>query len=169
MVDVGFSEPRDGVAEGVARGVSRLLVDMGYTPLTELTLHTGRRVDVIGLNAKGKLIIVEIKSSKQDFQTDQKWREYLDHCDLFYFAVPTSFDVDLLPEDVGLMIGDSFGAEIIRASDDMNLHSSRRRSVLLRFARVASGRLYGVMESARDVGWREDGASQAAWLSDNPE
>ncbi len=169
MSDTGFSEPRDGVASGVAKGVSRLLVDMGYTPLTELTLHTGRRVDVIGLNAKGKIIIVEIKSSKQDFQTDQKWPEYLEHCDLFYFAVPPSFETGLLPEETGLILGDAFGAEIVRPSATMQLHASRRRSVHLRYARVAGMRLHSVAESIKISGWSVDASVQAALLADSPD
>ena len=43
-------------APDVARGVSRLLVAEGYSPVTEFTLGNGRRLDVAGLNAKGEIL-----------------------------------------------------------------------------------------------------------------
>ena len=58
----------------LARGVSRTLSDLGYASLTEFTLRSGRRVDVIGLDAGGAIAIVEIKSSLEDFRADRKWR-----------------------------------------------------------------------------------------------
>ena len=33
----------------------------------------------------------EIKSSLEDFRTDRKWRDYLDYCDSFFFAVAEDF------------------------------------------------------------------------------
>ena len=37
-------------APALARGICRLLEDLGYATLTEFTLRSGRRVDVIGLD-----------------------------------------------------------------------------------------------------------------------
>ena len=79
---------RDNTARLLARGVGRLIDHLGFDSLTEFTLSTGRRVVVVGMNSKGKITIAEIKTSVADFRTDQKWREYMDFCDQFYFAVP---------------------------------------------------------------------------------
>lgn len=57
---------------GIARGVTRLLVDMGYRTLVELPLGNGRRVDVAGLDRRGRFVVVEIKSSLADFRADGK-------------------------------------------------------------------------------------------------
>ncbi len=65
-------------AARLARGVVRALNDLGQASLTEFTLRSGRRVDVIGLDPGGQLTIVEIKSSLEDFRADRKWRGYLD-------------------------------------------------------------------------------------------
>ena len=70
-------------ARAVARGVCRLLSELGQASLTEFTLRTGRRVDVIGLAGDGRITVVEIKSSLADFRADRKWPEYLEFCDRF--------------------------------------------------------------------------------------
>lgn len=63
------------------------LYNKGYSCVEELVLANGKRVDVIGFNEKGQIIILEVKTSRQDFQQDEKWREYLSYCDEFYFLV----------------------------------------------------------------------------------
>jgi hypothetical protein len=125
----------------LARGVQTLLISMGYEAMTEVPLRVRRRVDVMGINNKGRIIIVEVKSSAADFRADTKWPEYLDFCDDFYFAVDTEFPLVLLPPDQGLIIADGFGGEIVRPSLPLSLNGSRRRNVTLRFARTAARRL----------------------------
>jgi hypothetical protein len=128
-------------AARLARGVGRALGDAGYTAITEFSLKTGRRVDVIALNAAGHFVIVEIKTSEADFRTDAKWPEYLEFCDTFYFAVPEDFPRSILPADRGLMVADDYGAAILRAAPEAAMHASRRRAQILRFALAAGGRL----------------------------
>ena len=86
-----MSAPRDGAAQQLTRGVGRLLRHMGYDSLTEFTLRSGRRADVVGINRKGKIVIAEIKISAADFRADQKWPEYMDFCDLFYLLCRSIF------------------------------------------------------------------------------
>jgi len=95
----------------LARGVCRALAQRGYSTLTEFSLANGRRADVIGLGRGGELVIVEVKSSVQDFRSDGKWPEYREFCDRFYFAVPEGFPRDLIPEDCGLIMADRKGGE----------------------------------------------------------
>lgn len=128
-------------AARLARGVARLLGDAGYAAITEFSLKSGRRVDVIALNAASHFTIVEIKTSEADFRADAKWPEYLDYCDAFYFAVPEDFPRDILPVDRGLMVADDYGAAILRAAPEAPMHASRRRAQILRFALAAGGRL----------------------------
>jgi hypothetical protein len=40
---------------------------------------------------KGEIWIVEIKSSPADYLSDSKWRDYMDFCDRFYFAIPLTW------------------------------------------------------------------------------
>ena len=132
--------PRD-IAPQLARGVTRLLAEQGYGTLVEFRLPVGRRVDVIGLDRDSRFAIVEIKTSVADFRADQKWREYLPYCDLFYFAVPEGFPTVLLPTSCGLIIADAYTAAVVRPGIAMAMNASRRRHQLVRFALAAAVRL----------------------------
>ena len=128
-------------AQALMRGAARLLLDLGITAIPEFTLPSGRRADLAGLGPKGEIVIVEIKSGIADFKADQKWPEYFDWCDRFYFAVSERFPHSILPEQTGLIIADAFGAGIIRECDPVPLASARRKSLTLRFARNAAERV----------------------------
>ena len=131
----------ESAADGLARGVCRLLEALGYVPLFEVPLASGRRADVLGLAASGRFAIAEVKSSLADFRTDQKWQDYRPHCDRFYFAVPSGFPREVLPRDTGLIIADRFGAELIREAPLNEMTASVRRRQAVRFGRVAANRL----------------------------
>ncbi len=128
---------------GIVRGATRLLVDIGYRTLTELQLGNGRRVDVIGLDRQGRFAVVEVKSSVADFRADGKWLEYLPYCDAFYFAVDTEFLLEILPPDVGVIVADAYAGAVRRNAHVMAMNASRRRALTVRFARTAAGRLDG--------------------------
>jgi len=137
---------REAVTREVTRGVCRALAEQGLACLTEFTLRSGRRADVIALAADGTVTIVEVKSSLADFQADAKWPEYRDFCDRFYFAVAADFPQDVLPEDCGLMVADAYGAEELRPAPETRLNGSRRRALLLRFARHGAARLQSLLD-----------------------
>jgi hypothetical protein len=125
----------------LTRGVCRTLADHGLATLTEFTLGSGRRVDVLALDRRGQVTIVEVKSSLEDYRSDRKWPEYLDYCDRFFFAVPETFPQEVLPVDCGLMAADGYGAVILRDSPDFRLNAARRRAQCLRFGLTAAERL----------------------------
>ena len=133
-------------AAAIQRGVGRLLRAHDYALLTEFTLASGRRADVIGLSSKGMLWIIEIKSSPEDFRADSKWPEYREYSDQFSFAIPQSMDIDLMPSEAGLIVADQWGAEIIRHAPEHPLHASRKRAVHMAFARTAAQRLHGLWD-----------------------
>lgn len=132
-------------ALAITRGVCRHLYDLGYEPLTEFQLKGGRRVDIAAIDEKGRFIVVEVKSSIQDFRSDGKWQDYLPHCDAFYFAVNEEFPLDILPEDCGILVADPFTAAIIREAPDAGMNAARRKHQTLRFARAAAARLRRAM------------------------
>ena len=131
----------EGRAEGLARGVCRLLDAMGVCPLVEVPLGTGRRADVLGQDGKGRFTVVEIKSGLADFHTDSKWQDYRDHCDRFYFAVGNDFPLDVLPACAGVIVADRFGAEIRREAPLEPMAAGLRRRQAIRFGRIAANRL----------------------------
>lgn len=125
----------------LARGICRALEQLGYASLLEFTLANGRRVDILALGRSGELIIAEIKTSVADFRADRKWVDYRDFADRFYFAVPSTFPLALIPEDCGLIVADAFAASVIREGEPRVLPPGRRRAVTLRFALAAAARL----------------------------
>lgn len=126
----------------LTRGVTRLFLDMGFSPLCEFRLANGRRADVAALDRRGRLTIAEVKSCKADFEVDDKWPEYLEYCDQFYFAVDPAFPQEILPATEGLIVADEYGAAISRPAEDRPLIAARRKAVTLRFARQAAARIF---------------------------
>lgn len=146
------------IAPEVLRGVMRLLIEHDFAPQPEVQLPGGRRADVMAVGRDGSLWIVEIKSSIEDFRTDQKWPEYREFCDALYFAVRPDFPIECLPADCGLVLADRFGGEIVRQAPVTKLPPARRKALVLRLARLASFRLAAAQDptcaarpEARDV------------------
>src|SRR4051794_26358662 len=128
----------------VTRGAARLLVALGYAPLTEVTLPNGRRADLMALGPKGQIFIVEVKSGIDDFRVDVKWPEYRPYCDAFAFAVAPEFPRQILPEEPGLIVADGFGGAILREAVAEPLAGARRKVLTLAFACLAALRAGGV-------------------------
>lgn len=139
-------------ALAVARGVSRFFLRNQIVVQSEVSLRNNRRADLMGLNDKGEIIIVEIKCSRADLLGDQKWLEYLEYCDRFFWAVPAEFDVSplqndaFMPERAGLLIADAYDAEIARPAAFVPLASARRKTETQRLARLAMRRLMGISD-----------------------
>lgn len=149
----GLSAPRaDGrqseTALVIARGVRRLLRARGFSSLTELPLTDGHRADIAAVNRDGEVLIVEIKSSLADFRADRKWRDYAACCDRLYFAISERTPAELMPLEAGLIIADSFGAEIVREAELQRMGPASRRALLLRFAQAAADRLHRLADPA---------------------
>ena len=136
QVSTGCTATKD-----ITRGAVRLLGDLGYRSLTELRLTGGRRVDIIGLDGRGRFAIVEVKSGLPDLRADDKWPDYLDACDRFYFAVTADFPLAGLPENTGIIIADRFGGEVVYPAPLSPMSTAARNRQTLLFAHAAAGRL----------------------------
>ena len=143
---VAASRPETTAA--VTRGAARLLTALGYAPLAEVSLPNGRRADLMAIGRKGEIFIVEVKSSLEDFRTDQKWHEYQPYCDAFAFAVGPEFPRDILPAEPGLIVADGFGGAVLREAGLTPLAGARRKALTLAFARLAALRAAGVPAAA---------------------
>ena len=66
------------LAAEVARGVTRLSCRPDRFAICEVPLPNGRRADMMAIDARGGLTIVEIKVAKADLVGDGKWLDYLD-------------------------------------------------------------------------------------------
>jgi hypothetical protein len=101
-------------ALSVARGTSRLMRALGFSCISEMPLASGRRADLVALGADSELV---------------------------FFATAPHVPLEIFPEDAGLILADGFGAEVIREAPVHKLSPATRRSMLLRYARIAALRL----------------------------
>ena len=132
---------QSAAALAIRRGTCRLLVAHGLRAIPEAALPNGRRADLLAIGEKGETWIIEIKSSLADFQADGKWPDYRAFSDRLFFAVAPDFPRAVLPDGVGIIVADRYGGEIVREAPEHALAGARRKALLLRFARIAAGRL----------------------------
>jgi hypothetical protein len=141
-------------AQDVARGVTRLFFNRDIFALCEVPLPNGRRADMMGIDARGLITIVEIKVSRADLLGDQKWPGYLDYCDHFFWAVPAGFGLgpfdqaERQPDCCGVIVADRYDAAVLREAPLRKMAAARRKAETLRFARRAARRLVGDLDPA---------------------
>jgi hypothetical protein len=128
-------------ALAIARGTARLLHSLGFACISELPLPSGRRADLVAINDRGEIWIVEIKSSVEDLRADQKWPEYRAHCDRLFFAFLQDLPREIFPEETGLIIADAYGAHLECAAPEHRLPAPTRKSMTVRFAIAAAQRI----------------------------
>lgn len=151
-----LDSPAHGVnsatAQDVARGIQRLFARNDIWCIPEMPLKNGRRADLMGVDAKGLLVIVEIKVARGDLLGDAKWPDYLEFCDRFYWGVPPGLDRTPLegeaymPDKCGVIVGDAYDAEILRHAPLDPLAAARRKAQMERLARIAMRRHTGLVD-----------------------
>ena len=144
--EIEIEPPLPPAAREILRGVQRVLKAHGFESLAEVVLANGRRADVMALDARGEIWIVEIKSSIADFRADQKWHEYREYCDALLFAVAPDFPVEVLPADTGLILADAYGGELVLDPPSHPVSPARRKALTLSFARTAAMRLLAQLD-----------------------
>ena len=145
LIDSCFSDVPPIAAE-VARGVTRLFCRRDLFAICEVPLPNGRRADMMAIDGKGALTIVEIKVAKSDLLGDAKWTDYLEYCDRFFWAVPPDLasicdGERFLSNEAGLIVADRYDAVLVRDAMHRPLAPARRKAEILRFARRAARRL----------------------------
>ena len=136
----------------VARGVTRMLLRHDLVAMGEVPLDGNRRADLMAIDSRGQIVIVEIKVSRADLLGDGKWTDYLGCCDRFYWAIPAGFDAApldgaaFLPARTGVIVADRYDAAIVREAHSEPLPATTRKRATLAFARRAGRRLIGVID-----------------------
>ena len=141
VVPIRAALARPEITRNVCRGAARHLRERGYATVTEMTFANGRRGDIVALSPAGELLVVEVKSGLADYRIDGKWPDYRDYCDGFLFAVAPEFPSEILPEDVGLIVADAYGGELVREAPRHPLAPARRKVLTIAVARLLSARL----------------------------
>ena len=103
------------------------------------------RPDIWLVSRLGRIVIIEVKSSRADFVSDKKWHIYRQFCDMMYFAIDGSYiDRDELPTGIGLMKLDSsergFYFEKKAKVKKFDLKLEIRCDLMFRMARSLSNR-----------------------------
>src|ERR1700751_663274 len=142
---ISLVPPPDGrqseTAAAVARGTARLLRSLGFACVSELSLPSGRRADLVALNERGDIWIVEIKSSVEDLRADHKWEDYRAHCDRLCFAFTQDMPCEIFPKDTGLIVADAYGAHLHCEAPEHRLPAPRRKLMTVRFGITAAQRI----------------------------
>ena len=128
-------------ALAVARGTARFLGSLGFSCVTEVTLPSGRRADLVAMNERAEIWIIEIKSSLDDLRADQKWHEYRAHCDRLFFAFTQDLPCEVFPPDTGLIVADAYGAHLHCDAPEHRLPAATRKVMMTRFGLVAARRI----------------------------
>ena len=142
----------DHTALDVVRGLSRLFHRQAQSCLIEVPLPNGRRADLLAVDSRGRITIVEVKVARADLLADSKWPDYLDWCDRFYWGLSPALDPDLVSGDgwrverCGVIIADRYDGFILREASEVPLAPARRRSETLRLGRIAMRRLMTVAD-----------------------
>src|SRR3546814_17452563 len=74
----------------------------------------------MGVDERGRIVIVEIKVARADLLGDSKWPDYLDFCDRFFWGLAAGLDraplesADYRPDCCGVIVADGYDAEIMR-------------------------------------------------------
>jgi hypothetical protein len=140
-------------ANRIVRAAMRHCALAGWAPVAQMPLPDSHRPDIIALTDDGSFVAIEVKSSAEDYLSDEKWQVYRDWCDQLYFAVDLDFPHEILPGDVGILVTDRLEVEVVREAPYMRLSPPRRRALLHRFAVLAAGRLAALQDpdAAREV------------------
>ncbi|MGN6311793.1 MAG: MmcB family DNA repair protein [Xanthobacteraceae bacterium] len=144
-IAINLVPPSDGrqsqTALAVARGTARWLGSLGFSCISELPLPSGRRADLVALNGRGDLWIIEIKSSVEDLRADNKWHEYRAHCDRLFFAFPHDLPCEIFPAETGLIVADAYGAHLHCEAPEHRLPAPTRKLMTVRFGMAAAQRI----------------------------
>ena len=135
MIDEFLSTQR------ITDAIARSYYEQGDGVLREFKLKNRRRVDLVTINEKGWIIIIEIKSSPEDFLSDKKWGEYIDWADQFYFGVAHNFPISILPKEHGIITTDGFDVYQVQTSPVQKLNGSRRNNLIRKMAKASMRRI----------------------------
>jgi hypothetical protein len=105
-----MSTDRKHITKALTTAAAMHLSKRGFGVFTEIgiaesTWHK-KRIDVYGINLRGKTIAIEVKSGRADFKSDHKYESYLPYSHQLYFCVhDTDWIVPCYPELRRLGIG----------------------------------------------------------------
>ena len=117
----------------------------GYKVLTEFALPNKKRVDIIGINLKKEIIIVEVKSNKKNLKYDKKWKNYLNYCNYFYFACSEKFDFNF-SENIGIIRNNCNKIEITKEPKYKKLPENKKNKLIFKISLSAISKFHRLID-----------------------
>ena len=136
----------DKLSRKILQKTMQFLSLKGYKVLSEFALPNKKRVDIIGINLKKKIIIVEVKSNKKNLKYDKKWRNYLNYCNYFYFACNDKLKDFDFSENIGVIQNNSNNIRIIRKSKYKKLSENKKKQLIFKIALSAISKFHRLID-----------------------
>ena len=118
----------------------------GYKVLTEFALPNKKRVDIIGINLKKEIIIVEVKSNKKNIKYDKKWRKYLNYCNYFYFACNDKLKEFIFSNNIGIIQNNSKTIKIIKKPKYKKISKKKKDELIFKIALSATSKFHRLVD-----------------------
>ena len=136
----------DKLSRKIMQETLRFLSNKGYKTITEFALPNKKRVDIIALNCKKEILIIEVKSKINDFKNDKKWKKYLNYCNYFYFAL-NKYPKNLkIYENVGIIEINNKKNEIKKRASYVKMPEEKRNNIIFSFALSASSKFHRLID-----------------------
>lgn len=134
------------VADGLKDAAQSYFLKKGYACFSELGVNSwGKlRADVLCLNLKCHIVLCEIKSSVQDYTTDNKWKGYLEYCNKMYFIfteqvyekLKPKLEKDLKGTGVGVLVLDTISGYLkaVAPASERKMLGKTKKNIVVRMA-----------------------------------
>ena len=136
----------DNKTRKILQKTMQFLVSKGYKIITEFALPNKKRVDIIGINSKKKIIIVEVKSNKNNFKNDIKWKKYLKYCNYFYFSCNEEMKNVNFSKKIGIILYNSKEIKIFKKSKYKKLSKITKNKIIYNFALSAASKFHRLID-----------------------
>ena len=136
----------DKLSREILQKTMQFLSLKGYKVLSEFALPNKKRVDIIAINLKKEILIVEVKSNKKNLKYDKKWKNYLNYCNYFYFACNDKIkDLDF-SKNIGVIQNNSKSIKIIRKSKYKKLSENKKKKLIFKIALSAASKFHRLID-----------------------
>ena len=123
----------------------RFLSAKGYRVLSEFALPNKKRVDIIGINLKKEIVIVEVKSNKNGIKLDKKWKNYLNYCNYFYFACSEKLNLNF-SENIGIIRNNCNKIEITKEPKYKKLPENKKNKLIFKISLSAISKFHRLID-----------------------
>jgi len=136
----------DKLSRNTLQKTMRFFSNQGYKVLTEFALPNKKRVDIIAINIKKQIVIVEVKSNQKKFKIDKKWKKYLNYCNYFYFSFNKYEKKIKLSKNIGIIQTNKTNAEIKKNASYTKMTKEEKNNLILNFALSAASKFHRLVD-----------------------